>query len=68
MWVCLVSDPNPPLSYPCFQFQQTSDNADMVKEIEQRVQSLSGVLTAPVGEDDYAEKGRRMELWWFVPV
>ena len=34
----------------------------MVKGIEQRVQSLSGVLTAPVSNGDYAEKGRRVEL------
>jgi hypothetical protein len=38
----------------------------MVKEIEQRVQSLSGVLASPVGEDDHAEKGRRVELRRFV--
>ena len=40
----------------------------MVKGIEQRVQSLSGVLAAPVSEDDYAEKWRRMELRRFVLV
>jgi len=34
----------------------------MVNEIEQRVQSLSGVLASPTSEDDYAEKGRREEL------
>jgi hypothetical protein len=28
-----------------------------MKEIERRVQSLSGVLASPVSEDDYAEKG-----------
>ena len=38
----------------------------MVKEIEQRVQSLSGVLTSPASEDDYVEKGRRAELQRFV--
>lgn len=37
-----------------------------VKEIERRVQSLFGVLVAPVNEDDYAEKGRRAELRTFV--
>jgi len=30
------------------------------------VQSLSSVLTSPVGEDDYAEKARRVELQRFV--
>ena len=37
-------------------------------EIERRVQSLSGVLASPVREDDYPEKGRRVELRRFVPV
>ena len=46
--------------------QQTSDNAEKVKEIEQRVHSLSGVLATPVSEDDYAEKTRRIVLWRFV--
>ena len=46
--------------------QQTADNADKVKEIDRRVQSLSGVLASPVSEDDYAEKGRRVELQRFV--
>ena len=68
MWVHFVSDPNPPSSYSRPPFQQTLDNAARVKEIERRVQSLSGVLTSPVSEDDYAEKGRRTELWWFVPI
>jgi len=30
------------------------------------VQSLSGILASPVSEDDYAEKGRRVELQRFV--
>ena len=46
--------------------QQTVDNVNNVKEIERRVQSLSGVLVSPVGEGDYAEKGRRAELRGFV--
>lgn len=49
-----------------FPLQQTADNMDQVKEIEQRVQSLSSVLASPVGEDDHAEKGRRAELQRFV--
>jgi hypothetical protein len=51
-----------------FPLQQTSDNAEKVKEIERRAHSLSGVLAAPASEDDYAEKGRRVELRGFVPV
>jgi len=39
---------------------------NIVEEIERRVQSLSGVLTSPVGEEDYREKGRRMELRRFA--
>jgi hypothetical protein len=45
-----------------------SDNGEKVKEIERRAHSLSGVLAAPVSEDDYAEKGRRVELLGFVLV
>ena len=37
-----------------------------MKEIERRVQSLSGVLAAPVSRNDSAEKGRRKELQRFV--
>jgi hypothetical protein len=42
------------------------DNEEKAKEIERRVQSLSGVLASPVNEEDYAEKGRRVELWRYV--
>jgi len=49
---------------PCFQ--QTSDNAENVKEMERRVQSLSGALASPVNEGDYAEKWRRVVLRRFV--
>ena len=31
------------------------------------MQSLSSVLASPVGEDDCAEKARRVELQRFVP-
>ena len=37
-----------------------------MKDIEQRVQALYGVLASPVGEDDYAENARRVELRRFV--
>ena len=52
---------------PAFPFQQTSDNADTMKGIERRVQSMSGVLASPVSEGDSAEKGRRVILQMFVP-
>ena len=55
-----------PLIFYLVLLQQASDNVDKVKEIERRAQSLSGVLASPVGEDDYAEKGRRAELRGFV--
>lgn len=38
----------------------------MMREIEQRAQSLSGVLSAPINEDDRAEEKRRAELRMFV--
>jgi len=47
-------------------FQQTLDNAEGVKEIEGRVQSLSGVLDFPVSKGDHAEGERRAELQRFV--
>jgi len=54
------------ISLSCFPLQQTVNNAEGVREIEQRVQSLSSTLASPLNEDDYAEKGRRMALWRFV--
>ena len=42
--------------------QQTADNADQIKEIEERVQSLGEVLASPVGVRDDAEKARRNAL------
>ena len=54
-------------SVACLSFQQTSDNAENVEEIERRVQSLAGVLASPISEDDHAEKWRRAELLRFVP-
>jgi hypothetical protein len=51
-----------------FLLQQTSDNAENVKELERRVHSLSGMLASPVSEDDYAEKTRRVVLRRFVPL
>jgi len=37
-----------------------------MKDIEQRVQLLYGVLSFPVSQDDHAEKARRAELQKFV--
>jgi len=39
-----------------------TDNTESVKGIEQRLQSLYGVLASPAREDDYAEGARRVEL------
>ena len=63
-----VRNLNTSSSFAYFPFQQSSDNVEGVKEIERRVQSLSGVLASPVSENDYAEKGRRVELRRFVLV
>jgi len=49
-------------SFPRFSLQQSSDNVEGVKEIAQKVQSLSGVLASAASENDYAEKERRTEL------
>jgi hypothetical protein len=68
MWVCPVCELNISSLVARFLFQQTSDNAESVKEIERRAQSLSGMLASPASEDDYAEKGRRGELRRFVLV
>ena len=62
---CLINDPNTSLSCNYLLFQQASDNVGSVKDIEQRVQSLSGVLASPASEDDYAEKARRIQLQRF---
>ena len=37
-----------------------------MKDIEQRVQSLYGMLASPAREDDHAENTRRVELRRFV--
>ena len=42
--------------------QRAVGNVEGVKDIEERVHSLSSVLSAPVSEDDHAEKARRLEL------
>jgi len=66
MYVCPVYELNVSSPFACSLLQQTADNTDNVKEIEQRVQSFAGVLASPVSEDDCAEKERRLELRRFV--
>lgn len=48
--------------------QQTVANACQIKEVEERIQSLGGVLTFPVGDQDSEEKARREVLGKFVPL
>jgi hypothetical protein len=66
--VCPVRKLNSSSPFPRFPLQQTSDNAENVKEIERRVHSLSDVLVSPVSEDDHAERTRRAVLQRFVLV
>ena len=47
--------------------QQTAANVDQIREIEERIQSLGGILTYPVGDQDSGEKARREALRMFVP-
>lgn len=61
-------DPDTSSSFVPLPLQQTSDNDEAVEEIEKRVRSLSGVLTSPASEDDYAEKERRAEFRRFALV
>jgi len=46
--------------------QQTTANAEQIREIEERVQSLAEALTSPVGDQDSGEKARREVLRKFV--
>ena len=46
--------------------QQTTANAQQIRDIEERVQSLSGVLASPICDEDSEEKGRREALRRFV--
>jgi hypothetical protein len=42
--------------------QQTTANAEQIRDIEEKVQSLSEVLAPPVGDQDNEEKARRNAL------
>lgn len=57
-------------SHPSLFFlpEQTADNLEQIEGIEQKAQSLYGLLAIPVRGDDHAEKGRRSELQRFVLV
>ena len=46
--------------------QQTTDNGDQIREIEERVQSLQKLLESPVGNQDDGEKARRNALREYV--
>jgi hypothetical protein len=46
--------------------QQTNANEDEMKKVEQRIQSLGGILTYPIGDKDREEKMRREALMRFV--
>ena len=42
--------------------QQTTANADKIRDIEERIQSLGEVLTYPLSDQDSEEKARREAL------
>lgn len=46
--------------------QQTTANTKQIKDIEERVESLRGVLTAPASDQDNEERTRRDVLRQFV--
>ena len=47
--------------------QQTAANTQRIREIEERVESLAGVLASPICDEDSEEKARREALRRFVP-
>lgn len=46
--------------------QQSTANAEQIRDIEERVQSLAEVLASPVGDQDSEEKARREALRKFA--
>ena len=46
--------------------QQTTANAEQIRDIEERVQSLAEILASPVGDQDSGEKARREALRKFA--
>ena len=47
--------------------QQTAANVQHIKDIEEKVRSLAGVLTPSVCDEDGEEKARREAFRRFVP-
>ena len=47
--------------------QQTAANVDQIRDIEERIRSLGGILTCLVGGQDNGEKARREALRRYVP-
>ena len=54
-----------PLTADCL-LQQTIANAEKIKDIEDRIESLSEILASPVRDQDTDEKARRTTLRRFV--
>ena len=54
-----------PLAADCV-LQQTIANAEQIKDIDDRIESLSEILTSPVGDQDTDEKARKTALREFV--
>ena len=54
-----------PLTADCI-LQQTIANVKQIKDIEDRIEPLSGILASPVGDQDTDEKARRTTLRKFV--
>ena len=54
-----------PSTADCF-LQQTAANAEQIRDIEERVQSLAEVLAPPISDQDTGEKARRETLRKFV--
>lgn len=46
--------------------QQTAANAEQIREIEERLQSLADVFASPVNDQDSGEKARRETLRKYV--
>ena len=48
--------------------QQTAANADQIRELNERVRSMGGILAYPVSDKDSEEKARREALRGYVPL
>ena len=46
--------------------QQTAANADQIRELEERIRSMGGILAFPVSDKDSEERARREALRRFV--